>query len=729
MNRLDPRAISALIGALLMVVTLAVYWPASTFDFTNFDDPEYVTKNSVVQGGLTRAGIQWAFTSTSSAMWHPVTWLAHLTVWEVFGPASGGHHVVNIAIHALNACLVFLLFNLMTGAVWRSAFIAALFAWHPLRVESVAWVAELKDVLALFFWLVAVGCHARFARSGRGVDRWLLLVVYVLGLMTKPMLVTLPFALLLIDIWPLRRLSVSWGHEAIPHDPSARCFGPVTWRQGIVEKLPLMGLALMFSILTFLTSKGGTAVTELPILHRIGNAFVSYVRYLGKSFYPVDLAVLYPHPGRWPLWSVALSVLLVAGLSMLALLMARRRPYVFAGWFWFVGTLVPVIGLVQAGPQAMADRFSYVPSIGLVAMLVWGVAGLARHLPFGHWGVAGFGLVVAGACLAGTTAQLGHWRNSITLFERALAVTSNNPIAHYNLGHALSVAGQIQDAVSHYEKAIRMDPKYDAAWNNLGLCYSILGQPDKAAEHFREALRIQPNNWDAHYNYGQALAVRGQLEEAAEHLATTSRLAPRHPRAQLDLGRVRAHQGRAADAYGHFARSLEINPRCFESHYELAVLRFKQGATEEAIAHLRTAVQLKPDYAEAYARLGLALAGQRRAVDAIAQYRQALTYSPNAIEPLNNLAWLLATDASAAVRDGTEAVRLATHACLVTSNQVPYLIGTLAAAYAEAARFDEAARAAQQAAELATRLGLTNVAAKNQELEQLFRLRKPYRIP
>jgi tetratricopeptide (TPR) repeat protein len=729
---LENRENVPLIAGVLLIGTFVVYWPSIYFGFTNLDDPVYVTENPVVQAGLTWTGIKWAFVSTSSFMWHPLTWLAHMTTWELFGPVSGGHHLINILLHAANAVLVFLLFRRMTGSTMKSAFIAALFAWHPLRVESVAWVAELKDVLAMLFWLLTIWCYVRFLKSGRHFDRLALIAVFALGLMTKPMLVTLPFSLLLLDIWPLQRLRLPFSAKSAPKaalDDNRPAGAEVSWRHVVQEKIPLFVLSLAFSILSIFTSQGGTAVAKLPIAERVANAFVSYARYLGKAIYPSGLTALYPHPGHWPMGTVAGAVLLIVILSAIVVWLGPRFPFVFMGWFWFVGILVPVIGIVQVGPQAMADRFTYIPSLGLLVILVWGVVRMSRHLPFGTMGAAALGFVAVGLSVVMTRATLPYWQNSITLFERALAVTEQNKLAHYNLAQALSVAGRVPEAIPHYEAAIRIDAEYDAAWNNLGLCFAVRGEQETAQRHYLEALRINPDNWDAHYNYGLGKFFEGNLVAAFQHLSETARIHPGHYLSRYWLGRTLVAQGKMTEAIANFERSIELNPGFPEGHYELGVAWMKQGQADTAAVHLRAALQFKPDYSEAHAKMARLLAEQRDPLAAIAQYRQALTIDPNHVESLDGLAWLLATHRDSAVRNGEEAVKLANHACAITTNQVPGLVSTLAAAYAESGRFEEANRTVAKAVELATQLGLTNVAAKGRELAKLFRDLKPYRDP
>lgn len=723
-----------ILGALLVMITVAAYWPATRWDFINCDDPTYVTDNKMVQSGLTWTSVKWAFTSTSSALWLPVTRLVHLATWEIFEANAGGHHLVNLLIHAINALLAFLVVERMTGATMRSAFVAALFAWHPLRVESVAWVAELKDVLAVCFWLLTMACYLRFIKSGKMFDRLLMIGTYAVGLMCKPMLVTMPFALILIDLWPLQRLRFpirfagATNKGAAPGSLEAGgAFPEITWGRAIREKLPLFLMAIALCVVTLFTATKSMAT--LPFTYRIANAFIAYARYLGKIIYPADLAVLYPHPGKWPTWQVALSILLVVLLSCAAVSMARKRPAVFSSWFWFVGILIPVIGLIQAGPQSMADRFTYLPSLGLTMLAVWTVAGASRHLPFGKSGAVALGCGVAVAYLAATHHQLSFWKNSITVFEHAVAVTSNNDIAHYNLGEALSSSGRFQESIPHYEASIRINPKSDDSWNNLGVAYARLGQRDKAAEYYRKAMEVNPDYTAAHFNYGLIHFFQQRMDDALKEFNQTLERSPDHQLALCWIGRVYVEQGRFDDAEKSFLRAIEQYPRHPEAYYELGTLRLNRGDPTAAIRHFQTVVRLKPDYGPVYGKLGLAFVAKRQPKEAVEEYRRALSYEPDSAETLNNLAWLLATDPNPAIRNGMEAVRLAGRACEVTSNQIPALIGTLAAALAEAARFEEASRSARLAAEIATQLGQTNIAARNRELQQLYDQGKPYHEP
>ncbi len=539
----------AFLCLLLALVTLALYWPATRFQFVSYDDMDYFVKNSHVQGGLGWNGVLWALGSVDMSNWHPLTWLSFMLDVTLFGGGEpAGPHFTNILFHAVNSVLLFWLLRRLTGAHWRSALVAGLFAVHPLNVESVAWVSERKNVLSTFFWLLTLVFYTRYVKKRSRVegresradtavpvldsqpstlDYVLALFFFTFGLMSKPMLVTLPFVLLLLDYWPLDR----WRMDSFQD-----------WRgrlsRLLLEKAPFFLLSALSCVVTFLVQKRGKAVQTADLFlfgGRVGNAFVAYSRYLGKTFWPENLAVFYPHPGHWPLTTVVSAAAIVLAASVAALCVGRRFPFLITGWFWFLGTLIPVIGLVQVGRQAMADRYTYVPLIGIFIIFSWATAEVATRLKLPR----SIFVIVAGLVLiAGvfrTRDQLVCWQNDGTLFRHALAVTRNNYVAHYNLGLYLANRGLAKEAMEHYRAAIRIDSSRMETHSNLGIVLEQLGEISEAANEYREAVRLEPNSPAAHFNLGCALVNLGQRNEAIEQFRETLRLKPGFKVAELRL--------------------------------------------------------------------------------------------------------------------------------------------------------------------------------------------------
>jgi Tfp pilus assembly protein PilF len=582
---------------LLVVATLAVYGQLRNHQFINYDDNVYVYDNPPVQAGLTLKGLAWAFTTNHAGYWLPLTWLSHMLDCQLFGLNPGDHHLTNLVFHMANSLLLFLWLLYLTPSLGCSFMVAALFALHPMHVESVAWVAERKDVLSTFFWLLTMWAYIWYVKRP-GLGRYLLILVgFSLGLMAKPMLVTLPFVLLLLDYWPLARLSFQGGRAAAAASPPP---GPgVALKRLVWEKAPLFGLAALFSLVTFYTQKAVGALwtgKTLPFTMRLANALVAYVSYLGKMFWPARLAVLYPHPGpNLPLWPAVAAGLGLAALSFLALRLARRHPYLPVGWLWYLGTLVPVIGLVQVGRQAMADRFTYVPSIGLFIAVVWGTAALAARwraprflLPVG----AGVVLSALAVC---SWVQVGYWRDSISLYEHTLKVTGSNPVIQNNLGEAWAAQGQLAQAVAHY----------------------------------RAALRLQPDFAQAHYNLGVAFGAQGQLAQAAGQYRAALRLKPDFPEAQNNLGEVLAAQGKLAQAEAQYRAALRLRPDLAVTRNNLGVALANQGKIDAAITQFQKAIQLKPDYADAYFNLGLAFLNKGDDAQANTVFQNFLKINPD----------------------------------------------------------------------------------------------------
>lgn len=556
--------------------------------FVNLDDAQYVSDNPAVSGGLSARGLSWAFTTPHAGNWHPLTWLSHMLDVELYGMNAGPHHLTSLLLHVASALLLFGLLHRMTGALFRSAFVAALFALHPLHVESVAWVAERKDVLSTLFFLLTIRAYLAYVRRPRPSRYALVLVLFALGLMAKPMLVTLPFVLLLLDYWPLGRA------------PSRRL---------VVEKLPLLALALASSVVTFLVQQQAGAVKgldALPFDHRLANAVMAYAAYIGKMLWPVQLAAIYPYPASRSAWLVAAAAAGLIAVTVLTLRAARRHPYLPVGWLWYLGTLMPVIGLVQVGSQPMADRYTYVPLIGLFLIVAWGMPDLLARWPHRDLalGVAA-GSVILGCALA-ARAQVRHWRNSVALWQHALEVTTENPRAHNNLGHALAREGRGREAIGYYTEAVRIKPDYAEAHNNIGYALADQGRVREAIAHYSEALRVLPDYAEAHNNLGVALAGEGNADGAIQHLSDAVRIEPGRAEAHNNLGAVLAGQGRLEDAIRHLAEAVELRPGYADArrnlamaHYERAVTLAGQGRTSEAVGHLESVLKLDPSHEQA----------------------------------------------------------------------------------------------------------------------------------
>ena len=639
-----------IICLLLMALTLAVFWTAKDNDFIYFDDQAYVTENPHVLGGLSWEGVKWAFSNPVCSNWHPVTVLSHMLDCEVFGANPQGHHLVNVLLHAVNAALVFALLHQMTGAVWRSLFVAAFFAVHPLRVESVAWVAERKDVLSGLFFFLTLWAYLKYARGERrgagekseiippsgtksetnpksqnqdaksevqdstpinreqgfkvqgsrssrsifhlpfSIFYLLALLLFALGLMSKPMVVTLPFVLLLLDYWPLQRFQL-----------------PVWWRL-VWEKVPFFALAAGGSVVTFQVQKHTGAVITVETLQvgeRAGNALISYCRYLDKLFWPTDLAVYYPHPRHWPVEKLLLAIGLLLAIWGAVYVLRRRWPFLLMGWVWFVGMLVPVLGLVQVGSQALADRYTYLPSLGILILVIWGGYELIPER-FRGWSGAPKAFGAAGSaaillCAVLTRQQIAYWKDTEALFRHAIEVTKDNAFALNNLGYALINKGQYTEAINHYQEAIHLKPDDAQFRNNLGVALLGIGRASEAINELQKAIRLQPSYANAHNNLGSALAKKGRWDEA------------------------------------------------------------------------------------------------------IVEHERALELQPNDMGSQNNLAWLLATCPQANLRNGAKAVELAEAASRSRNGTGWDYLDTLAATYAEAGQFPQAVEAGSRALALAVR--------------------------
>jgi tetratricopeptide (TPR) repeat protein len=640
----------------LVAVTWMVFGQTLAHDFVNFDDHVYVYENPLVIRGLSTEGIIGAFTHTHARNWHPLTTVSHMVDCQLYGPNPGGHHLTNVILHTIAVLLLFLVLKRMTDVLWQSAFVAALFAIHPLHVESVAWIAERKDVLSAVFFMLTLAAYTGYARAPSTARYLLVALLFAFGLMSKPMLVTLPFVLLLLDYWPLGRI----GGQKL--EVGTRL------RRLITEKIPLFALSMLSCIATLLAQKQGPlAIDQLPFLWRLNNTFVSYVTYIWQMFWPARLAVFYPHlNNRLPLVEVILAIAFLIGISLVVIYLRRTKPYLVTGWFWYLGMLVPVIGLIQVGEQANADRYTYLPQIGLYIMMAWTIGDLLLGSTTGvRRALAGVGativIVILGVRASG---QASYWKNSETLWNHTLAVTGENDLAH----------------------------------NNLGFLFLRSGELDKAISEFQAALDIRSRNTEIHYRLGAALI-------------------------QNNIGNAFARKQLWDKAIQHLQEAVKLRPDYADAYFNLGSVLFQQGRLDDAIAQWQKALTMRPRDAEAHRNMASALRKQGNVKEAISEYEQALNLAPEDSMALNNLAWILATSSDASMRNGARAVTLAVKAVQVSSGRNPNFVRTLAAARAEAGQFAEAVATAQLAKELASMQSKLELATRLDEEIALYRAR------
>jgi protein O-mannosyl-transferase len=684
-TKLQGRWAAPAVCVFLLLAVALVFGRTVQHGFLNFDDQQYVCDNVHVSQGLTKEAVAWSFTTRRAANWHPLTWLSHALDCQLYGvDQPAGHHLTNVVLHAAVAILLFLVLWRMTGRLWPSAFVAALFAVHPLRVESVAWVAERKDLLSGLFFMLTLAAYLGYVRHPSSPARYLLLLlVFVLGLMAKPMLVTVPFVLLLLDYWPLGRMArsaatggtagLSSSADSVAESSGAgntagqassatrqTGFAAAVWRRLVIEKIPLLLLAAGSCAVTVVAQSGAIQTLEvirLPV--RIANALVSYISYLWQFFCPMDLAVFYPHPGvRLPMWQAAAALLVLAAVSVAVLLGRRRCPYLPVGWLWYLGMMAPVIGLVQVGVQAMADRYTYLPQIGLCIALAWGAADLAAAWSVRRWLLPVASSLIVVILMSYAWRQAGYWRDNESLWRHTIDCTSNNVVAHNNLGTALAGREQFDEAIEQYCIALDMAPNYTFAHNNLGSALDRCGQTDEAITHLRQALEEDPNYTEAHINLGIALSRCGLVDEAVEQLNEALRIAPDNAAARYNL---------------------------------------------EQVQPIRDAI-----------------------VQAINARRNLLRSRPDDVALLDEVASILATNPNRSLRNGAEAVELAERAVRLSGAGRPAVLGTLAAAYAETGQFAKAVETAQRAIDLASAKKETAIVNTLQARIKLYRAGSPY---
>src|ERR1039458_10256253 len=754
MRMRDPQFHNrCLIYAGLALVTLAVYLPTRHHGFVEYDDQQYVTDNPRVQAGLTWSGLIWAF-GFHAGNWHPLAWLSHMLDCQLYGANAGGHHLTSVLLHVASALLLFSVLNRMTGAMWRSAAGAALFAWHPPPVESVAWVAESKDVLCAFFWMLTLLLYARYAAQP-SIARYLFtLGSFVLCLMAKPMGVTLPFVLLLLDYWPLNRILefASGPPEKIPLR-----FAQKSWRQLVLEKVPFLVLSAIACVLTLCAQELAIVSTAgLPVSQRITHALAAYNHYLGAMFIPRHLAVYYPYQIKIPSAAIICAVIVMGLITVLAIKNLRRRPWLMVGWLWYLGTLVPVIGLVQVGDQAWADRYTYLPLIGLFVPLVWTAVEVIKNKIVLRTLAVAAGVTM----LAATSVQLSYWKNTWTLFDHANQVTHENYMAVTVLASQLAKQGKLDEAIALYHTALSYKPTFPETHFFLGNAFDQLNQPDEAVAEYEKALWFKPMQEQTHIFLGIVLGKQKKYAEAITNYEAALKIDPDSAVTHNNLARVFHTQGRFDEAIAHYQAALKIDPKLALAHNNLGILLLQKGSLTDGTTQLREALRLNPTNAETQFNLALALNQQqqwseaaglfaktvganssnpkahdefatalahlKRTHEAMSEYASALLLQPDYPDALDGLAWILSTDANAELRNGVEAVKMAERACELTERKDAEKLKTLAAADAETGRFAEAVSTAQTAKDLATAGGKLHLADECSAMLQRFQQSQPW---
>lgn len=654
---------AATVAAVLFAAVWAVFFPVLRFDYVNVDDPSCYT-NEHVLAGLTWAGIKWAFTT-----WHPLTWISHMLDTQLFGPGAAGPHAVNLVLHAANAVLVLMLFRRLTGALWPSVMVAALFALHPQQVETLAWVTERKGVLSSFFGLLALWTYAKYvsgvgcqvsgvsdpgSRTRRHAPRWygLALASFALGLLSKPMIVTWPFVMLLLDFWPLQRVPLNTAQWKLK-----------TLRPLLYDKTPFLALAALSGLLTTALQKDLRTLqsfAEHSISRRVGDALMAYLHYLGKTIWPVDLAVPIPRHAVWPLGEVIGAALLLGGLCAVVLWHGRRFPFFVTGWFWFLGTLVPVLGLVQIAAQTVADRYQYLPCLGLFVLLTWGAREIARRRRLPGVYVAGLAGLMLLTLAVRSRDQLRHWQNAETLAKHAIAVAPDNWLAQYCLGWHYDLQSRKADAVEHYRLATQLKPNYAEPWNGLGCIYAEAKNFAEALPCFEAAVRTRPDKPDYRYNLAKALGALGRVPEACEQLQAAlqrdSDFAPAHN----ELGLALAYQRKFPEAIPHLQTAVRLKPDEAGWHFDLGKTLATAGQAAAAVPPLEESLRLAPDNLQAHYVLGAALAAAGCTGEAIARFQHVLERKPNQVSTRFALGQAYATlgQTNAAIEQFQETLRL-----------------------------------------------------------------------
>jgi tetratricopeptide (TPR) repeat protein len=709
MNNVLTKYRSFWICLVLTLATTAVFYQVWTYDFVYYDDTAYVCLNPDIQAGITLKAIKWAFTTDRASNWHPITWLSHILDWQLFGSNAGGHHLTNLVFHIANTLILFYVLMRMTGAVWPSAFVAALFALHPLHVESVAWISERKDLLSTFLWLLTMWAYVYYVSRPK-IGKYLLVVMFlILGLMAKPMLVTLPFVFLLLDYWPLNRLI-------------SRC----SLIYLVIEKIPLFAMVFVLSIVAFIVQKKGGAIhtEDYSFSVRLANASISYMQYIIKMIWPVHLAVFYPHPDQNVSVPIAvISAVFLLIVTVLVIRFAGNHKYLVTGWFWYLGTLVPVIGLIQVGSHAMADRYTYMTLTGLFIIIAFSAK---EFVPKQRYKMLVLPAVAVLIILSVITArQVRYWKNSITMFEHTLAVTENNYNIRFNYTYYLCKLGRFDETIEQFEELLKF--KSDSATHSdFGIALLHTGRVQDAVEHFRLAMKYDPNCLPAHFNLAVALQDQGRLDEAVGEYRKYLQIKPDDPNALNALGTALGQQGKLDEAVKYLTQALRIDPNSGDAHTNLGYALTFQGKLDEAVVHLAKALRLDPNSAKAHYYFGKALSQKNKIDEAVAHFEEALRLKPDWVEPMNDLAWYLAASKETAIRNPDKALGLALRACELTDYKRPELLDTLSTAYAATGAFDKAVETAQKALELCRSSEQEKLKEMIKNRQDLYKAGKPY---
>ena len=619
----------------LVLSTLVVYLQVGKFDFQNYDTEKYVYENKIVKAGLTAKGIKWAFTTIYFSNWHPLTWLSHMLDVQLYGLHPGRHHMISAFLHIVNTLLLFGILRRMTGALWQSSFVAALFALHPLHVESVVWVAERKDVLSTLFGLLVLWSYASYVQNP-GVSRYVFVILFfILGLMAKPMLVTLPFLLILLDYWPLQRVHFKKVNKI---DPSGK-EGSTIWFL-VVEKFPLFIVAAASCVVTYYAQRAGGSIASMdacPLSFRISNALISYVSYIAKMIWPAKLAIFYPYGKMVPAWQVWTACCLIMGISLLSVKYFRLRPWFPVGWLWFLGTLTPVIGVVQIGAQSMADRYTYVPIIGLFIIIAWGLFEFLARWSYQNLRFALIAAAASGVLMVVTWNQVRYWRTSVALFKHTIEVTENNYLAHNNLGQGLLLQGKTAEAVDHFKQSLKINENYGLAHFNMGVALFNQKRFEEALEYFMNAEQIMPDNARVYYSLGKTLYRLDKLDKAVENLQQAIKIDPDYAEAYNDLGEALSGLEKYEKAVASFEQAIAINATYARAYYNYGNLWYHTGNLEYAMQNFIKAIKIDPAFAEAYNSAGAVLIKRGEVRKAAALFREALRIDPGYVAAQNNL--------------------------------------------------------------------------------------------